>query len=104
MTITITEKEYFAISQVLDQVNTDYEAASDEQYLNTMAANINLVNKVLSKYREAKRRADDFCLARACVREKSNGRLSEKDIDKAARILVREFREYKANGGVFKKD
>ncbi len=104
MTITITEKEYLAISQILDQVNTDYEAASDEQYLNTMAANINLVNKVLSKYREAKRRADDFRLARECVRKKSNGRLSEKDIDKAARILVREFREYKANGGVFKKD
>lgn len=89
---------------MLDQVNTDYEAASDEQYLNTMAANINLVNKVLSKYREAKKRADDFRLARECVREKSNGRLSEKDIDKAARILVREFRECKAKGGVFKKD
>lgn len=93
MTITITEKEYFAISQILDQACTDYEAASDEQYLNTMAANINLVNKVISKYREAKKRASDFRLARACVREKSNGRLSEKDIDKAARILVRKIRE-----------
>lgn len=104
MTITITEKEYLAISQILDQVNTDYEAASDEQYLNTMAANINLVNKVLSKYREAKKRADDFRLARECIRAKANGRLSEKDIDKEARILVRKFREYKANGGCFKKD
>lgn len=93
MTITITEKEYFAISQVLDQVNTDYEAASDEQYLNSMAVNINLVNKVLSKYREAKKRADDFRYARKYVREKSNGRLSEKDIDKTARALVRKIRE-----------
>ena len=47
MTITITEKEFDAIRAVLDQVETDYEAASDPDYLKTMGESIDHVNNVL---------------------------------------------------------
>lgn len=36
MNISVTESEYWAISAVLDQVVTDYEAATDENYLYSM--------------------------------------------------------------------
>ena len=39
--------------QVLDQVCTDYAAASDEDYLRDMGENIKRVSDVIEKYRKA---------------------------------------------------
>lgn len=92
MTITITEKEYDAISQVLDQVNTDYEAASDEDYLKTMGENIKLVNNVIMKYREARQKANEFQSYRAEV-SRRNRDMRPRDIDKLTRKLIKKIRE-----------
>ena len=94
MTITITEKEYEAISQVLDQVCTDYEAASDEEYLTTMGENIKLVNNVIDKYRKARYRANTFQQIRAEVsRHNRNLCVPAKDIDAMARKLMKKLKE-----------
>lgn len=92
MTITITEKEYKAISQVLDQVCTDYEAASNEEYLEIMGENIKLVNNVIDKYRKARQKANEFQDVRAFVASKHRGRgLRAKDIDAIARNLMKKL-------------
>lgn len=94
MTITVTEKEYNAISQVLDQICTDYEAASDEEYLETMGENIKLVNSVIDKYRKARYKANTFQQIRAEVsRHYRNRCVLAKDIDKMARNLMKKLKE-----------
>lgn len=94
MTITITEKEYDAICAVLDQVTTDYEAASDEIYLKTMGDNIGLVNNVIKKYQRARYKAKEFQSIRAFVAEKNRGRcVLARDIDKMARNLIKKLKE-----------
>lgn len=90
MTITITEKEYNAISQVLDQVCTDYEAASDEDYLRSMGESIKLVNNVIAKYRKARQKATEFQYIRAEVsRHYRNHGLRPRDIDKITRQVIK---------------
>ncbi len=92
MTVTITEKEYRAICQMLDQVNTDYEAASDEDYLKTMGENIKLVNNVIKKYKEARHKANEFQSYRAEV-SRHNRNMRPRDIDKLTRKIIKKIRE-----------
>lgn len=92
MTVTITEKEYRAICQMLDQVNTDYEAASDEDYLKTMGENIKLVNNVIKKYKEARQKANEFQSYRAEV-SRHNRNMRPRDIDKLTRKIIKKIRE-----------
>ncbi len=92
MTITITEKEIEAISAVLDQVCTDYEAASNEEYLESMGKMIDLVHGVLNKYKKARQKAADFQQARAYVAE-HNRNLRARDIDKLTRQLLKKINQ-----------
>ena len=93
MTITITEKEYEAISQVLDQVCTDYEAASDEDYPESMGESIKLVNNVIAKYRAARVKANEFQQARAYVSNHNRNRgLRPRDIDKITRQFMKKLK------------
>ena len=94
MTITITEKEYDAISAVLDQVVTDYEAASDQDYLKTMGEAIGHVYKVLRKYQVARREANEFKQVRAYVAERNRNRgLRARDIDKLTRQEIKKIKK-----------
>ena len=93
MTITITDKEFDAINAVLEQVVTDYEAATSEEYIAEMGANIDLMQNVLDKYRKAMRKARDFQSVRAYVAEKQRGKLRPRDIDKLARKLQKKMQE-----------
>lgn len=77
MTISITEKEYIAITQVLDQVTTDYEAASDEDYLTSMLETIRLVDNVLKKYRKSQMKARILRQVRAEFHRQEPQNLSE---------------------------
>lgn len=92
MTITITRKEYDAISSVLDQVKTDYEAASDQDYLKTMGESIEQVYKVLRKYQAALRKANEFKSIRAYVAERNRG-LRARDIDKLTRQVIKKIKD-----------
>jgi hypothetical protein len=92
MTITITEKEYTAIAEVLDQVCTDYEAASDEEYIQSTAVAINLVQNVIRKYKKARQRANEFQQARAYVAERNRNRgLRPRDIDRLTRQVLKKI-------------
>lgn len=93
MTITVTEKEYNAIYEVLNQVGTDYEAASDKKYLESMSETIGLVNNVLDKYKKARFKAAEFKQVRAYVAERNRNRLRPRDIDKVARQLLKKIKE-----------
>lgn len=92
MTITITEKEFDAINDVLDQVCTDYEAASNEEYLDSMGKTIDHVREVLAKYKRARAKAIEFQQVRAYVAERNRNKgMRSRDIDKLARKLLREI-------------
>ena len=96
MTITITEKEFDAIRAVLDQVETDYEAASDPDYLKTMGESIDHVNNVLRKYKSARQKANEFQQARAYVAERNRNRgLLARDIDRLTRQVIKKIKEEK---------
>lgn len=97
MTITVTEKEYNAIYEVLNQVETDYEAASDKKYLESMSETIDLVNNVLDKYKKARFKAAEFKQVRAYVAERNRNRcLRPRDIDKMARQLLKKIKNGEA--------
>ena len=94
MTITITKKEYDAIVQVLDQVCTDCEAASNEDYLEYMEKTIALVNNVIRKYKSARKKAVDFQQVRAFVAERYRNRgLRPRDIDKLTRQVLKKIKK-----------
>ena len=94
MTITITSKEFDAINEVLDQVRTDYEAASNEEYLESMGETMSLVRNVLEKYRKARQKAAEFQMARAYVAERNRNKgLRPRDIDKLTRQLLRKVKK-----------
>lgn len=93
MTITVTAKEYDAIDNMLEQVRSDYEAATDQDYINFMRYRIVLVQNVLNKYRAAKRKALEFQQVRAYVASRnSNKRLTAREIDKLARKLYKKLK------------
>ena len=79
---------------VLDQVETDYEGASDEEYLKTMGEDISLVKKVIEKYRRARMKANYFQSVRAEVsRYNRNRGLRPRDIDKLTRKLIKKMKD-----------
>lgn len=94
MTITITANEYDAIESVMEQVRSDYEAATDQDYINYMRHRLVLVQDVLNKYRTAKRKALEFQQVRAYVasRNRTKG-LTAREIDKLARKLYKITKE-----------
>lgn len=91
MNISITNKEFHAIYDILDQVETDYSAASDPDYLNTMGETIDHVNNVLRKYKKACQKDAEFKQARFYVAER-NPHLSPREIDKMTRKLIRKIK------------
>ena len=91
MTITITEKEFKAIAAIQDQVMTDYEAASDENYLATMGVELDLVSSVLTKWLKARKRAETLKVIKAVIRqEKREAGEPIGNIDKLARRILKE--------------
>lgn len=94
MNITITEKEFEAINEVLDQVCTDYEAASNVEYIESMGKTIDIVRNVLMKYKSARQKTREYQQVRAYVAERNRKRnLRARDIDKLARELLRKMNE-----------
>lgn len=91
MNISITKEEFDAIYEVLDQVETDYQAASDPDYLMTMGETIGQVNNVLRKYMKACQKVAEFKKARFYVAER-NPHLRPRDIDKMTRKLIKKIK------------
>lgn len=92
MQVTITEKEFDAINEVLDQVCTDYEAASNEEYIQSMGETIEIVRNLLTKYKKARQKSADFKMARAYVAERNRNKgLRPRDIDRLTRQLLKKI-------------
>lgn len=88
MTITITEKEYAAMKDVFDQVRTDYQGASNEEYLEKMGESLDLVRDVLDKYVKARARANEFNILRGIISKKYHG-MQPRDIDRLTRLCLK---------------
>ena len=96
MTITITEKEYEAISFALGQLQTEIEAASDEGFLDMAEKATSAIYNVQKKYREARAKAKYFQSIRAEVsRHNRNRGLRPRDIDKLTRKVIKKIKEEK---------
>lgn len=94
MTITITEKEYEAICEVINQVEDAYEAATDETYLKEMAEILHLANNVALKYKKARAKASEFQYWRSIVSRQYRSRnLTSRRIDQLTRDLMKRFKE-----------
>lgn len=92
MKVNITEEEFDAINEVLDQVCTDYEAATNEEYLQSMGKTIDLARNVLTKYKKARQKSADFKMARAYVAERNRNKgLRPRDIDRLTRQLLKKI-------------
>ncbi|MBQ7462443.1 MAG: hypothetical protein IJS63_09365 [Bacteroidaceae bacterium] len=90
MTITVTEKEYDAISFAIGQIETSVEAATDEEYLADAEVNLNALYSVMGKYKKARQKANEFQYIRAEVaRRACNRGLRPRDIDKLTRQLIK---------------
>lgn len=94
MTITITEKEYDAISFALGQLQSEIEAASDEGFLDMAEKATEEIYKVQEKYRKARMKANYFQSVRAEVsRYNRNRGLRARDIDKITRQVIKKIKE-----------
>ena len=88
MTITLTEKEYDAISFAICQVETELEAATDEEYLAEAKTYVSALYDIMEKYKKAYQKAKYFQMVRAEV-SKRNRNLRPRDIDKLTRQVIK---------------
>lgn len=92
MTITLTEKEYEAISFAINQVESALEGASDEDYIEAANASLGLLENVMYKYKKARQKANDFQYVRAEVARRNHNRgMRPRDIDALTRKLIKEM-------------
>ena len=92
MTITITQKEYKAISFATNQIQTEIEGASNEDFLDDACRHQSALYSIMEKYKKARYRARVFQNVRAYLAEKYRGRCAlSRDIDKMARKLLKQI-------------
>jgi len=92
MTITITAKEYDALQFAITQIETDLEAASDEQYCKDASNCLDALYNINEKYHRARQKANYFQMARAEV-SKHNRNLRPRDVDKLTRKFIKHLKE-----------
>lgn len=92
MTITITHKEYEAIQFAISQVETDLEAATNEQYCEDTNECLNALYRVIEKYHKARYKTNYFQSVRAEV-SRRNRNMRPRDIDKLTRRLIKKLNE-----------
>ena len=94
MTITITEKEYDAISFAINQVETALEGASDENYIEDANTQLELLYRVMKKYKKARHKANEFQYVRAEVARRNRNRgMRPRDIDALTRKLIKKMKD-----------
>ncbi len=94
MRITITEKEYDAISFALGRVQTEIEDASEEEWVDMACEATGALHNVQEKYRKARMKANYFQSVRAEVsRHNRNRGLRARDIDRLTRQVIKKIKE-----------
>lgn len=94
MQISITQKEFNAISFGLDQIRDALESASDEEYIDSAKDAINCLYDVLDKYKKARVKANELNQCRSYIRSK-NRWMPQTELDKMARVLLKKTKEHK---------
>ena len=96
MTITITNKEYEAISFAATQLESKIESAVDENLLNNAENSLSDLYRIMEKYKKARYKAREFQDVRRIVAEKNKGKcLIPREIDKLARKYYRYLKQNK---------
>ena len=96
MTITITNKEYEAISFAATQLESEIESAVDENFLNNAENSLSDLYRIMEKYKIARYKANEFQHIRRIVAEKNKGRcLIPREIDKLAHKYYRYLKQNK---------
>lgn len=96
MTITITNKEYEAISFAATQLESEIESAINENFLNNAENSLSDLCSIMEKYKKAHYKAREFQDVRRIVAEKNKGRcLIPREIDKLARKYYRYLKQNK---------
>jgi len=94
MTITVTEKEYEAISFALNQVESELEAATNDEYITEAETHVKALYDVMEKYKNARHKANYFQMVRAEVSRRNRNRgLRPRDIDALTRKLIKRIKE-----------
>lgn len=92
MTITVNEKEYEALNFAMEQVETEMESATNEDFLNIANTHIKALYDLIDKYKKAREKANLFQMARAEV-SKRNRHLRPRDIDRLTRQVIKKMME-----------
>lgn len=94
MTITVTEKEFDAISFAIGQVEGAVEAATNEEYLEDAETHLKALYAVMKKYKNARQKANEFQAVRAEVARRNRNRgMRPRDIDKLARLVFKRIKQ-----------
>lgn len=96
MNISITIKEYLAISAAKDAVNEDLDGCEDEKTAQYLKYIIYHLSKILDKYEKAKIENELLSVSRKIVREDYPG-ISKGKVDKIARGLIRKMKKENQN-------
>lgn len=96
MTITITNKEYEAISFAATQLESEIESAINENFLNNAENSLSDLYRIMEKYKKARYKAREYQDVRRIVAEKNKGRcLIPREIDKLAHKYYRYLKQNK---------
>lgn len=87
MTITITEKEYKAISFAIDKIEEDVGEGTNEEFAAEATKHQAALNNIMKKYKKAREKSLYFQMIRAEI-SKHNRHLRPKDIDKLTRKYI----------------
>lgn len=94
MTITITEKEYDAVSFAINQIQSEVEGANDEIFLDDAYRHQSALYSIMEKYKKARYKAREFQAVRAEVSRRNRNRgLRPRDIDVLTRRLLRQLKK-----------
>lgn len=88
MNISITNKEFEAISFAICQVESALESSENEEWSSEAIKCINLLYEVCNKFKRSKAKADELNKARRFVRSRNHD-LSPCDLNKMARAVLK---------------
>ena len=92
MNISVTDKEFEAISFAIDQIESSMESSENEDWNDLANENMNLLYSVCRKFKEARMKANELNEARRIVRSK-NSWLPQSKVDKLARQILRRAKD-----------
>lgn len=92
MNISVTDKEFEAISFAIDQIESSIESSENEDWNDLANENMNLLYSVCRKFKEARMKANELNEAKRFLRSQ-NHYLHPRELDKVARAVLKKSKE-----------